>query len=102
MGKLKFVLIVLTVVSIGTVGGAFMMLNDSSAVTIDLLFAGPFTLPLGRLMLYCFFMGILLGVFFCVAYVMVQSLELLQSRKLAASYKQQLDNLRSTSLKDTL
>ena len=100
MGKLKFLLILSAVLIFGAVGGAFMMANDGVTVAIDLLFYGPFSLPLGRLILYCFFLGLVFGALLCVAYVFVQSLELRQARKDADSYKKQLDHLRSLSLKD--
>ena len=77
-----------------------MMANDGITVAIDLLFYGPFSLPLGRLILYCFFLGLVFGALLCVAYVFVQSLELRRARKDADSYKKQLDHLRSSSLKD--
>ncbi len=77
-----------------------MMDNDSVTVAIDLLFYGPFSLPLGRLVLYSFFLGLVFGTLLCVAYVFVQSLELRRARKDADSYKKQLDHLRSLSLKD--
>lgn len=101
MGKLKFLLIVSAVLIFGAVGGAFMMANDGVTVAVDLLFDGPFSLPLGRLILYCFFLGLVFGALLCIAYVFAQSLELRQARKDADSYKKQLDHLRNLPLKDT-
>ncbi|OUR90173.1 hypothetical protein A9Q81_19440 [Gammaproteobacteria bacterium 42_54_T18] len=100
MGKLKFLLILSAVLIFGTVGGVLMWTNDGVTVAIDLLFYGPYSLPLGRLILYCFFLGLVFGALLCVAYVFVQSIELRRARKDAESYKQQLDHLRSLSLKD--
>ena len=67
-----------------------MMDNDVVTVAIDLLFYGPFSLPLGRLVLYSFFLGLIFGALLCVAYVFVQSLELRRARKDAESIKSSL------------
>lgn len=78
-----------------------MFFNDGSMVTIDLLFAEVDDVHLGRLTLYCFFLGLLSGALLCMAYNFIQSLELRQARKDAENYKKQLDHLRSSALKDT-
>ena len=101
MGKLKFFLIVVVILLFGWVGATFMFANDGSTVAVDLLFGVVDGIPLGRLTLYCFFLGLSFGALLCVAYIFIQSLELRRARKEVESYKKQLDNLRSSALKDS-
>ena len=101
MGKLKFLLMAAAILLFGAVGGAFMVENDETVIAIDLLFMVVNDLPLGRLTLYCFFLGLVFGTLLCVAYIAIQSLELRRARKDAHRYKSELDHLRNLALKDT-
>jgi len=102
MGKLKFLLIILSIIAIAWVCVVFLGSNDGVPVAIDLLFSTFFPVSVGSLVLGSFFLGLVFGATLCLAYVFVQSLELRRARKDANEFKKQLDQLRSLSLKDAL
>lgn len=103
MGKLKFLIIFAVCLAFGLLGFFFVSQNSGAEmVSVDLLFAGPLSFSVGKLILSSFFIGLVMGAALCLGYVFIQSLALRRARKETLALKKQLDHLHSSSLKDAL
>lgn len=100
MGIIKLLLIVLTCVLVGGVGGMFMVRNNADIPVQTLLSATPLEITVGQLSAASFALGLGLGVILCVAYLLIQFLELQAARRKIRSYEKQLQSVRSDSFKD--
>lgn len=100
MGIIKLLLIVLTILLAGGVGGMFMVRNDLEIPVQTLISANPWNITVGQLSAYSFLFGLGVGVLLCVAYILIQLLELQAARRKVRSYEKQIESLRTTSFKD--
>jgi len=93
MGKLKLFFIVLCVLVLGGVAGAFIMANNGAAVSVDLLFFAPINIKPGVLSLYCFFTGLFLGICLASVYIVLQRFELMTAKRVNKKNKKQITGL---------
>ncbi|MDX1694220.1 MAG: hypothetical protein R3208_10670 [Ketobacteraceae bacterium] len=100
MGIIKLLLILLTCVLVGGVGGLFMVRNDAEVPVQTLLSANPLHITVGELSAYSFLFGLGLGLILCVAYILIQLFELRAAKRKVRSYEKQLESVRSDSFKD--
>jgi uncharacterized membrane protein YciS (DUF1049 family) len=100
MGIIKLLLILLTCVLVGGVGGMFMVRNNTDIPVQTLLSATPLEITVGQLSAASFTVGLGLGVILCVAYLLIQFFELQAARRKIRSYEKQLQSVRSDSFKD--
>lgn len=78
----------------------FVVRNDLEIPVQTLISANPMNFTVGELSGYSFLGGLLVGVILCVAYILVQVLELQAARRKVRSYEKQIESLRTTSFKD--
>lgn len=100
MGIIKLLLITFTCLVVGIGGGIFIVRNNIEVTVQTLLSATPLHLTVGKLSAYSFLLGILIGLFMCVAYIIVQYLELQAAKRKLATYEKEIESQRSSSYKD--
>lgn len=100
MGIIKLLLITLTCLVVGFGVGIFIVRNDTLISVQTLLSATPLEITVGKLSGSSFLLGILLGLFMCIAYIVVQYLELQAARRKVVACEKQIESLRSSSYKD--
>ena len=100
MGVIKLFLIGFTVLLVGGVGGMFLVRNDLEIPVQILISANPLSMTVGGLSIWSFMVGLAVGVMLCVAYLIIQFLELQTARRKLRSYAKQIESLRKTSFKD--
>jgi len=93
MGKLKLFFIVLCVLALGGIAGAFVMANSDVSVPVDLLFLAPITIKPGILSLYCFFAGLILGICLSSVYIVLQRFELMTAKRVNKNNKKHIVGL---------
>ena len=99
MGIIKLLLILLTCVLVGGVGGMFIVRNDLEIPVQTLISANPLHITVGKLSAYSFMLGLLLGVILCVAYILIQFFELKAAKRKLRACEKQLESVRSDSFK---
>lgn len=100
MGVIKFLLILITCLVVGSIVAIFMVKNDMEIPIQILISATPLYITVGKLSAYSFLGGIALGIFMCVAYILVQFIELQSLKRKIYSQEKQIKTLRETSFKD--
>lgn len=100
MGIIKLLLITFTCLVVGIGGGIFIVRNNIEVTVQTLLSATPVHLTVGKLSAYSFLLGILIGLFMCVAYIIVQYLELQAAKRKLVTYEKEIESQRSSSYKD--
>ena len=100
MGVLKFALFLVVLLVIGGGIGFFVSKNDMEIPVLTLLQAEPLVTTVGLLSALSFFGGLVLGVFFCLAFILVQFLEIQTLKRKLASSEKKLDTMRVSSFKD--
>ena len=76
------------------------MRNDMDIPVQTLISANPLNITVGELSAYSFIGGLLLGGVLCLAYLLIQFVELKAVKRKVNSYEKQIESLRSTSFKD--
>lgn len=77
-----------------------MVRNDLEIPVQTLISANPLHITVGKLSAYSFVLGVTLGLLLCVAYIVLQFVELQAAKRKVKSYEKQIESLRSSSFKD--
>lgn len=95
MGIIKLFFIILTCIVVAAVGAAFVARNEALVSVQLLAYPEPVQMSVGKLAAWAFGGGVALGILLCVAYLILQAVQLHSTRRKVRHHERYIETLQS-------